>query len=121
MIKLRPAVVMCLRTNADVYVVYKLLSGLIAEWLSDLCVQRSAVHVVRAIGRAFDVCHQLMQQQQQQQQQVSALTSSADQLKTAAGNADADGIDNTAAVEMDVVQPQTKRRLLFRLVTFFAS
>jgi len=77
------------------------------------------VHVVRAIGRAFDVCHQLMQQQQQQP--VSALTSSADQLKTAAGNADADEIDNAAAVETDVVQPQTKRRLLFRLVTFFAS
>jgi len=29
-------------------------------------VQRSAMQVVRTIGRAFDVCHQLTQQQQQQ-------------------------------------------------------
>jgi len=65
------------------------------------------MQVVRTIGRAFDVCHQLTQQQQQQQ--LPAKSSSVGELKSINDELDA---AETQDILPDDVQPQTKGLLL---------
>jgi len=70
-----------------------------------LCEQKSAMHVVRTIGRVFDVCHQLMQQPSK---------SPADEVKNS--NGDADGVEVELGDGDSVsVQPQDKGYYLHSL------
>ena len=46
-------------------------------------VQKAAVQVVRTIGRAFDICHQLMQHQQPKEPSAGDVKSSDDELDAA--------------------------------------